>query len=199
MALRLSEDGQGGSRPTASGDNPAQLKERLNRIESFVKQAAALAAGEARKAEETRQCLEAKAASLEALAEEKQAILEEKESAMRELEERLNSRIRDLESRLREKEQNLVQRETELNGLKTKDEETKNSADGKIPQLEEIMANWELAMAALAAQLRSTESELTDRGAALKEMEENVAELERAISHQIDELGKKVDVLSQKE
>ena len=60
------------------------------------------------------------------------------------------------------------------------------------------MANWELAMAALALQFRRTEGELIHKGSALREMEENVAEMERIVSDQINELEKRVESLSQK-
>lgn len=198
MALELAEEKQAGNQPNATGDRLTQLKERVSRIDSFVKQAAALVTTETRRTDEIRRSLEDEVSSLETELEEKEATLQKKDSALRELEERLNARIRDLESRLREKEQILEQRETGLNDLRSGNEEGGNSANEKIPQLEEIMANWELAMAALALQFRRTEGELIHKGSALREMEENVAEMERIVSAQINELGKRIESLSQK-
>lgn len=198
MALELMNERQGNDQPNVTDDKLMQMKERLTRIDSFVKQAAALVTTETRRADGVRQSLEAEVASLEDELEEKEAMLQEKDSALRELEERLNGRIRDLESRLREKEQSLEQREAKLNDLRSSNEEAGNLADEKIPQLEEIMANWELAMAALAFQCRHTESELIHKGSVLKEMEENVAEMEQALSAQINELEKRFETLSTK-
>lgn len=197
MALELSEERQGSNQPNVTGDMLMRLKERVIRIDSFVKRETAVVATEALRADEIRQGLEVEVSSLEAELEEKEAMLQEKDSTLKELEERLNSRIGDLESRLKEKTQLLEQRETELNDLRNSNEDANNSVTAKIPQLEEIMANWELAMAALAAQFRHTESDLMHKGLALKEIEENVAEMEQAVSDQIHELEKKIEALSQ--
>jgi len=149
----------------------SEMKERLVRIDSFIKQALALAAIESRRGDEIKRNFEAAVASLEDRLRGTEEALTAKGPDLKEAEESLTARIQELESRLEEKERLLEARDAEPAALEPEDAENR--------------------VAVLEAQLQEKES-------ALKEMENSLAELEEGLLSQIHDLEKRFQAIGQK-
>lgn len=177
------------------------LKDRFSRIESFLQRASSLMATQMKSLEDARQSLETRVALLEAQLKEKEEILLEKDTAQKELAETLGGRIQELESTIKERDRLLENHEEKPDDGQPKNEEEttlKKAEDlmlGEIRQLEEIKANWELGMAALAAQLRLTEKELGLKDATLKGITDSLDHLGDSLMDQIGELEKRLEKL----
>lgn len=177
------------------------LKDRFSRIESFLQRASSLMATQMKSLEDARQSLETTVALLEAQLKEKEEILLEKDTAQKELVETFGGRIQELESTIKERDRLLENHEEKPDDGQPKNEEEttlKKAEDlmlGEIRQLEEIKANWELGMAALAAQLRLTEKELDLKDATLKGITDSLDHLGDSLMDQIGELEKRLKKL----
>ena len=182
------EQDEGDPGPTLGG--ATEVKERISRIKSFIDQAAALTAREARRAEEFRQKLEETTAQLE-------EVLQQKDSLLKELEGSLTGRIHELEDQVRKKEELFAAQDAELNDLKGKNKEAEESAAG-ARQLDEIKGSLEMVIAALVSQVKQTREQLSQNSSTLKEWEDDLGGLEEGIITQIHDLESRMNRLEQK-
>jgi hypothetical protein len=97
-----------------------EMKDVIIQMESFIKEAEALAAMEIRRIEQIKESLKASLARLAALFREREEILLTKERTTKELEENLFGKIRELEQQVGEKELLLQTREATLKAMEVK-------------------------------------------------------------------------------
>jgi len=185
MSSESSEKTQGERQPLRILDEVAELQARLSRIESLIQQAAALALQQARRADEIQETFEATVAALEAQLREKESKANQKDSGLEEQNQGLATRIQDLENQLREKEGLLEIRNGELKDLRSKLEEAAALAAAETKRTQDVEQNFEANVAALKTQLGEKEELLSQKGAALKEMEESLTGLEENLFSQI--------------
>lgn len=114
MASELPKDKQVNGQRQLTLNQVTKMKDRLTRIESFVKQAATLMAIETKRVEEFKQSFQATVAALEAQLKEKEEIIQRTEFTLKDLEENLSSKTHALENQLEEREKLLEIREAEL-------------------------------------------------------------------------------------
>ncbi|MBI2997747.1 MAG: hypothetical protein HYY46_04725 [Deltaproteobacteria bacterium] len=88
-----------------------EIKDVISQMESFIKEAEALATMEIRRIDEIKESLKASAARLSTLFREKEEIRLTREKAAKELEETFSTKIRDLERQVKETETLLEARE----------------------------------------------------------------------------------------
>ena len=100
-------------------DIKENLVERLNRMESIVKETVALAVIEAQQGQEIKESLEAERAALETRVSETEEILQSRDATVKELEEDLTAKGNDLEKLVREKVKLLEIRDAVLQDLKS--------------------------------------------------------------------------------
>lgn len=137
MAGKSSKKKQKGGAPQAGGARVAEMKEGIRQIESFMKEAAAIAASEMHRIDEIAANLGETVARLEAEIREKEEMLGQREASLKELQERLSAQIRNLEDQMREKERLLAGRELEMADLRSKLEGLEASYKGSVPLTEE--------------------------------------------------------------
>lgn len=142
-----------------------EMKDRVTRIESFIKQAAALAAIETRRVDDIRQGLETTLATFEAQLKEKDESLLKKESDLKEKEATLTAKVSDLEGRLAEREKLLQTQDAELKDLKPKYEQSR----AQLKEKEDLVQKKD-------TELKELEKTLT---AEMRELEERVNKLLR--------------------
>ncbi len=152
-----------------------EMKERINRTDSFIRQAGALISVEARRVEEIRQSLMATVASLADRLGEKEEALRRKDAAFKDLEESIVGKVGRLESLLEEKEQSL------------------KATEGAVRQLEDGNHGLEARIMALKSQLEEKGESLERKDAALKELEQDFY---RKVSVLEDQLKEKEGLLN---
>jgi hypothetical protein len=168
-------------------------------MESAVKEAEVLAAGEAQRVGEIEKSLKAELAALKAQASEKEELLRIRESALKGFEEGFNAKTQDLEGKLREKGELLEVRDGEIKDLKSKVDmlvnlitrvestakEAEALAAGETQRAEEIERSFKAELAALKAQagnkedLLRTVRELEESTAKIRDLENRLKEKER--------------------
>ena len=173
-----------------------EMKNQLARMESFISQAAALAAIEAGRIEEIERSFEVTVTALETQIREKDEALREKDSGLKELEENLTTRMHELENRLLEKEALLEVRETELNELRSKNQEAEALAAMETRRAEEIKQNLQATIAVLEVHLKEKEELVDQKSSALKEMKDSLAGLQDNLITQIRELEKRFEMVT---
>ena len=140
MAGKSSKKKKKDGAPEAAGARVAEMKEGIRQMESFMKEAAAMAVSEMRRIDEITANLGetvARLADLEIHLGEKERMLGQKEASLKELEESWAVQIRHLEDRIREKEKLLAGRELEMADLRSKLEGLEASCKGSVPLMEE--------------------------------------------------------------
>jgi|GEM_PF-2719389 len=185
MSSELLEKTQGERQPLRILDEVAELQARLSRIESLIQQATALALQQAQRADEVQKTFEATVAALEAQLREKESKANQEDSGLGGQDQGLATRIQDLENQLREKEGLLEIRNGELKDLRSKLEEAAALAAAETKRTQDVEQNFEANVAVLKTQLGEKEELLSQKGAALKEMEESLAGLEESLFSQI--------------
>lgn len=155
MAGKSSKKKKKDGAPEAGGVRVAEMKEGIRQMESFMKEAAAMAASEMRCIDEIAANLGETVARLEAGIRERDEMLREKDSALQELEGKLTGRIREMESQLEEREELFKSRTEEIKENLSKGQDTRQ--------------------AVLEAQLRESQQALGQKEAALKELQETAA------------------------
>lgn len=170
MAGKSSKKKKKGAAPEAVGARVAEMKEGIRQMESFMKEAAAMAASEMRRIDEITGNLGETVARLEAGIRERDELLREKDSALQELEGKLTGRIREIESQLKEREELFQGRAGELKESRSGDQEAR--------------------LADLEMQLGEKERMLGQKEASLKELEESWAVQIRHLEDQIREKEK---------
>lgn len=118
-------------------DIKENLVERLNRMESIIKETVASAVIEAQQSQEIKESLEAERAALDAQVEEKEEILQSRDATIKELEEDLTAKGYDLEKLVREKVKLLEIRDAVLQDLKSTTGALNVLAEGLISIKEE--------------------------------------------------------------
>lgn len=104
MAANSPKRRRGLSNGAAPANGFSEIKDVINQMESFIKEAEALAAMEIRRMDEIKESLKTTVARLSALFRENEEIRLTREKAAKELEETFSARIRDLERQVKEKE-----------------------------------------------------------------------------------------------
>ena len=211
--LTLAQKDNDNSRLTI--DEVAEMKDRIGRIESFIKQAATLTSIEARRAEEFHQKFEATVTQLENQIKEKQELLRQKDSLLKNLEEDLNRRTREFENQLRQKEEAFGKQDTELKDIKAKNaelaamaatearrfEEMKNSFEETVTALEERLREKEGLVEKLGGELKEFEAKNTEAGGSAAteahKLEEIKGSLERVVAEMASQLMHSEDLLNQ--
>ncbi len=198
MSSELLEKTQGERQPLRILDEVTELQARLSRIESLIQQAAALALQQAQRADEVQKAFEATVAALEAQLREKESKANQEDSGLGGQDQGLATRIQDLENQLREKEGLLEIRDGEFKDLRSKLEEAAALAAAETKRTQDVEQNFEVNIAALKTQLGEKEELLSQKGAALKEMEESLTGLEENLFSQIRLLEGQLEELVQK-
>ena len=179
----------------------ALLLDWIGKMESAVKEAEVLAAGEAQRAGEIEKSLKAELAALKAQVSEKEELLRIRESALKGFEEGFNAKTQDLEGKLREKGELLEVRDGEIKDLKSKVDmlvnlitrvestakEAEALAASETQRAEEIERSLKAELAALKAQagnkedLLCTVRELEESTAKIRDLENRLKEKERIL------------------
>jgi hypothetical protein len=120
MVVNTAKKKRGSASAALPANGFAEMKDLITQMESFIKEAEALATMEIRRIDEIKESLKASAARLAALFRQKDEILSTRERATKELEDSLAVRIRELEKQLQEKEALLLVRDEMLRSLSAK-------------------------------------------------------------------------------
>lgn len=174
--LSLAQKDNDNSRLTV--DEVAEMKDRISRIESFIKQAATLASIEARRAEEFKQKFEATVAQLENQVREKEELLQQKDSLLKNLDEELDRRTHEFENQLRQKEESFGKQDAELKDIKAKNAELAAMAATEARRVEEMKKSFEETVAALERRLSEKEGLVERLGGELKDFKAKNTEAE---------------------
>ena len=211
--LTLAQKDNDNSRLTI--DEVAEMKDRIGRIESFIKQAATLTSIEARRAEEFKRKFEATVTQLENQVKEKEELLQQKDSLVKGLEEDLNRKTHEFENQLRQKEESFGKQDAELKEIKAKNAELAAMAAGEARRIEEMKKSFEETVAALEGRLSEKEGLVERLGAELKDLraknteaegsaptearklEEIKGSLERVVAEMASQLMHSEDLLNQ--
>ena len=113
----LSED-VGAESSAAVLEQVAEMGARIERIESFIRQAGTLVSLEARRVNEIRHVLKETVEKFEEHLKEKAEILLQKETAIRQMDENLSARIRELENEIKDKEDRIRINAAEIGELR---------------------------------------------------------------------------------
>lgn len=159
-------------------DEVAEMKDRISRIESFIKQAATLTSIEARRADEFKRKFEATVAQLENQIREKEELLQQKDSLVKGLEEDLNRRTHEFENQLRQKEESFGKQDAELKEIKAKNAELAAMAATEARRVEEMKKSFEGTVAALEGRLSEKEGLVEKLGGKLKDLRTKNTEAE---------------------
>lgn len=154
------------SDPKSLINEVTEMKDRIARMDSFIKQAAALAGMEIRRVEEIKNGFEATLAALDAQLKEKDETLAKKDASVKDAESGLGGKIRDLESQLKQKEELLQARDAELKNAGLKNEQA-------------------------AAQLKEKEAVLQQKESELKDLETNLTAEMRELEGRVKKLLEK--------
>ena len=211
--LTLAQKDNDNSRLTI--DEVAEMKDRIGRIESFIKQAATLTSIEARRAEEFKRKFEATVTQLENQVKEKEELLQQKDSLVKGMEEDLNRKTHEFENQLRQKEESFGKQDAELKEIKAKNAELAAMAAGEARRIEEMKKSFEETVAALEGRLSEKEGLVERLGAELKDLraknteaegsaptearklEEIKGSLERGVAEMASQLMHSEDLLNQ--
>lgn len=141
MAANSSKRKRGGANGAPSANELTEMKEVLTQMESFIKEAEALAAMEIRRIEEIQESLKATMTRLAAQFKEKEEVLRAREKVAREMEENFAATVRELEKRLTEKEALLESHKTDLEKAQVKSGPTDLPPKVEVPQASESAAS----------------------------------------------------------
>lgn len=133
MAGRSSKNKQKGGAPSTVAAQVAEMKEGILQIESFMKEATELAAGEIGRLDGIREALQSTAAGLEAELRAKEAMLRRKDSVREEMEKELTAQVHELQVQLRTRDELLERRETEIADLRSRLDALTLPPEGSVP------------------------------------------------------------------
>ncbi|MBI2089186.1 MAG: hypothetical protein HYT78_10645 [Deltaproteobacteria bacterium] len=117
MAANAPKKKRGSGTAGFPGNGFTEMKDVITQMESFIKEAEALAAMEIRRIEDIKEALKGAVTRLAALFREKEELLLTKEKTTKEIEENLFAKIRELEQQLGEKEMLLQSRVEALKAI----------------------------------------------------------------------------------
>lgn len=166
---QLSAGDNGNGHPRAV-DELDEMKERITRSESLVRQAGALISIESQRFEEIRQGLRTAMDALKAGLAEKEGVIQRKNSVIQELEENLNAKIGE-SANLAEEKESLTSRVSELKNLIGEKEGNLEVANRRIDELEACRRDTEVKMISLEAQMKEREDEVQRKEFALEDLE----------------------------
>jgi len=164
----------------------SEMKEGISQMESFMKEAAALAAAEVQRIDEIRGNLEETLACLEAELREKEEMLQQRDSALEELEREFMGRAQDMEILLQRRDDLLEKRETELGEALNKQKKQTVMLEAQLGEKEEQIGQKDSAyresQEGLGTRISDLEGEIRRRGELLESREAEIADLQSRIN-----------------
>lgn len=169
MSANSSKRKRGSANAVAPANGLTEMKDVITQMESFIKEAEALAAMEIRRIEEIKESLKTTVTRLAAQFKEKEEVLRARDKVARELEENFSAKVRDLEKRLTEKEALLESHKAALAEAEAKSAPSGSGSKAGIPQYSESSPS-----------IRELEEGLLRRAQAAKREEESEVGVERS-------------------
>ena len=164
----------------------SEMKEGISQMESFMKEAAALAAAEVQRIDEIRGNLEGTLACLEAELREKEEMLQQRDSAIEELEREFMGRAQDMEILIQRRDDLLERRETEFREASSKQKKQTAVLEAQLGEKKELLNQKDSAyresQEGLGARISDLEGEIRRRGELLESREAEIADLQSRIN-----------------
>ena len=164
----------------------SETKEGISRMESFLKEAAALAAAEVQRIDQIRGNLEETLACLEAELREKEEMLEQRDSGLGELEREFMGRAQDMEILIQKRDQLLKSREIEFREGSKKQKTQLAALEAQLGEKEELLSQKDSAyrelQEGLSARISDLEEEIRKKGELLESRETEIADLQSRIN-----------------
>ena len=164
----------------------SEMKEGISQMESFMKEAAALAAAEVQRIGEIRENLEETLACLKAELREKEEMLQQRNAALEDLEKGFMARAQDMEILIQRRDDLLEKRETEFREASSKQKEQTAVLEAQLGEKEELLSQKDSAyresQEGLSARISDLEGEIRRRGELLESREAEIADLQSRIN-----------------
>ena len=164
----------------------SEMKEGISQMESFMKEAAALAAAEVQRIGEIRENLEETLACLKAELREKEEMLQQRNAALEDLEKGFMARAQDMEILIQRRDDLLEKRETEFREASSKQKEQTAVLEAQLGEKEELLSQKDSAyrelQEGLGARISDLEGEIRRRGELLESREAEIADLQSRIN-----------------
>jgi len=164
----------------------SEMKEGISQMESFMKEAAALAAAEVQRIGEIRENLEETLACLKAELREKEEMLQQRNAALEDLEKGFMARAQDMEILIQRRDDLLEKRETEFREASSKQKERAAVLEAQLGEKEELLSQKDSAyrelQEGLGARISDLEGEIRRRGELLESREAEIADLQSRIN-----------------
>ena len=164
----------------------SEMREGISQMESFMKEAAALAAAEVQRIGEIRGNLEETLACREAELREKEAMLRQRDSALEELEREFMGRAQDMEILIQKRDDLLEKRETEFREASNKQKKQTAMLEAQLGEKEEQLGQKDSAyrelQEGLGARISDLEGEISRRRELLESREAEIADLQSGIN-----------------
>ena len=164
----------------------SEMKEGISQMESFMKEAAALAAAEVQRIGEIRENLEETLACLKAELREKEEMLQQRNAALEDLEKGFMARAQDMEILIQRRDDLLEKRETEFREASSKQKEQTAVLEAQLGEKEELLSQKDSAyresQEGLSTRISDLEGEIRRRGELLESREAEIADLQSRIN-----------------
>ena len=164
----------------------SEMKEGISQMESFMKEAAALAAAEVRRIDGIRGNLEGTLACLEAELREKEEMLQQRNAALEDLEKGFMARAQDMEILIQRRDDLLEKRETEFREALNKQKKQTAVLEAQLGEKEEQLSQKDSAyresQEGLGARISDLEGEIRRKGELLESREAEIADLQSRIN-----------------
>ena len=164
----------------------SEMKEGISQMESFMKEAAALAAAEVQRIGEIRENLEETLACLKAELREKEEMLQQRNAALEDLEKGFMARAQDMEILIQRRDDLLEKRETEFREASSKQKKRAAVLEAQLGEKEELLSQKDSAyrelQEGLGARISDLEGEIRRRGELLESREAEIADLQSRIN-----------------
>ncbi len=164
----------------------SEMKEGISQMESFMKEAAALAAAEVQRIGEIRENLEETLACLKAELREKEEMLQQRNAALEDLEKGFMARAQDMEILIQRRDDLLEKRETEFREASSKQKEQTAVLEAQLGEKEELLSQKDSAyresQEGLSARISDLEGEIRRKGELLESREAEIADLQSRIN-----------------
>ena len=164
----------------------SEMKEGISQMESFMKEAAALAAAEVQRIGEIRENLEETLACLKAELREKEEMLQQRNAALEDLEKGFIARAQDMEILIQRRDDLLEKRETEFREASNKQKKQTAVLEAQLGEKEELLGQKDSAyresQEGLSARISDLEGEIRRKGELLESREAEIADLQSRIN-----------------
>jgi len=185
----------------------SEMKEGISQMESFMKEAAALAAAEVQRIGEIRENLEETLACLKAELREKEEMLQQRNAALEDLEKGFMARAQDMEILIQRRDDLLEKRETEFREASSKQKEQTAVLEAQLGEKEELLSQKDSAyresQEGLSTRISDLEGEIRKKGDLLERRETEFREASNKQKKRAAvleaQLGEKEELLSQKD